>query len=109
MSKQLYIDLKRYFVSKKLGKLGGASEESVTVKQNTGNIIKKYEKMCKTSVKLNTMERSNEESHKHQDKVYRTFIKDICSGKLKSLNKIKKIATMIKTHVVIYDVGRWYA
>jgi hypothetical protein len=76
--------------------------------------IKKYEKLCKKSVKLNTNawntgEGSNEDSHIHQDKVYRTFVNDICSGKLKSLNNIKSVANMIKKDVVKYDIGRWYA
>ena len=80
------------------------------------DITKKYEKMCEKSIELNTNawgtgEGSIEDSHIHQDKVYRTFIKDICSGKLKSFKNIKIVADMLKKDVVKYDEKncRWYA
>lgn len=74
------------------------------------DIIEKYEKMCSQSVKLNESE-CKETSHIYQDKIYRTFIKDISSGKFKSLKNIEHVAKMLKKDVVKYDkkVNRWYA
>ena len=74
------------------------------------DIIKKYDKMCKISVELNK-DSDKEFSHIHQDKIYRAFINDICSGNLNSLKNIKIVAKMIKKDVVKYDgIGkRWYA
>lgn len=66
------------------------------------DIIEKYEKLCKKSVKLNT-EYDNESSHIHQDKIYRAFINDICKGELNSLKNVKIVAEMIKKDVVKYD------
>lgn len=66
--------------------------------------MKKYDKMCEKSVKLNIDDNDNEVSHIHQDKVYRAFINDICKGGFDSLKKIKK-------DVVKYDGPnkRWYS
>ena len=76
----------------------------------TKDIIKKYEKMCEKSVKLN-MSDDNEISHIHQDRIYRAFINDIYKGNLHSLKDIKSVAKMIKKDVVKYDVPdkRWYS
>jgi len=73
--------------------------------------IRKYEKLCEKSVKLNTEFDDNESGHIHQDKVYRAFINDICKGELSSLKSIKSVAEMIKKDVVKYDGlnKRWYA
>ena len=75
------------------------------------DIIKKYEKMCEKSIKLNTEIDDNESSHIYQDKVYRAFINDISKGELCCLEKIKSVAQMIKKDVVKYDKPskRWYA
>jgi hypothetical protein len=75
------------------------------------DIVKKYEKMCEKSVKLNTEIDDNEGGHVYQDKVYRSFINDICKGELCSLKDIKSVAQMIKKDVVKYDGPnkRWYA
>jgi len=75
------------------------------------DVLKKYEKMCEKSVKLNRVEKDNEASHIYQDKIYRAFISDICSGKLGTLKNIKTVAKMIKKDVVKYDGEdkRWYA
>ena len=54
------------------------------------NVIHKYEKLCKKSVQLNTNSEDYESAHIHQDKVYRTFINDICKGNLKSLKQINQ-------------------
>lgn len=75
------------------------------------DIMKKYDKMCEKSVKLNIDDNDNEVSHIHQDKVYRAFINDICKGGFDSLKKIKTVAQMIKEDVVKYDGPnkRWYS
>lgn len=75
------------------------------------DILRKYEKMCEKSVRLNNDFDDNEEGHIHQDKVYRIFINDICEGNLNSLKSIKSVAQMIKKDVVKYDKStrRWYA
>ena len=74
------------------------------------DIISKYEKMCLKSVKLNEGG-CKEESHIYQDKIYRTFIKDISNGKFKSLKIVEHVANMLKKDVVKYDKedNRWYA
>jgi hypothetical protein len=51
----------------------------------------------------------NENAHMVQDKIYREFIKDICSNKFKSMDEIKKIALLLKEEVVKRDIGRWYS
>ena len=73
--------------------------------------LRKYEKLCEKSVKLNTEIDDNEKAHIHQDKVYRAFINDICEGNLCSLKSIKSVSQMIKKDVVKYDKSnkRWYA
>lgn len=74
------------------------------------DIISKYEKMCLKSIKLNESG-SKEDSHIYQDKIYRTFIRDISNEKFKSLKNIKHVADMLKKDVVKYDKeeNRWYA
>lgn len=74
------------------------------------DIISKYEKMCLKSVKLNESG-DKEDSHIYQDKIYRTFIRDISNEKFNSLKSIKHVADMLKKDVVKYDKeeNRWYA
>lgn len=74
------------------------------------DIISKYEKMCLKSIKLNES-CLKEDSHIYQDKIYRTFIRDISNEKFKSLKSIKYVADMLKKDVIKYDKeeNRWYA
>jgi hypothetical protein len=50
----------------------------------------------------------NEASHILQDKIYRKFIKDIVSGKIRD-EEIKVIAQELNEYVVKNDYDRWYA
>lgn len=64
-------------------------------------------------LQLNELNKSsdfdNESSHILQDKIYRKFIKDICSDKFSTYKDLKKIADKMKTNVVNHDKNRWYA
>ncbi len=51
----------------------------------------------------------NESSHILQDKIYRTFIKDIHNNKFTTLKEIQKVAKYMNKNVVKHDKGRWYA
>ena len=77
-------------------------------------ILKKYERWCKKSVKINTGLKNDiniETAHMHQDMIYRAFINDICSEKLKYADDIRNVAKIIKRDVVKFDreSNRWYA
>ena len=78
------------------------------------NSIEKYNKLFKKLFKLNTNAYGdntgdNEMSHILQDKIYRKFVKDIASNKIKKIEDIQEIASLINKHVIKYDKGRWYA
>lgn len=68
-------------------------------------MIEKYIKICD---KLEKLLDDNENSHILQDKIYRKFINDIVSQKIKG-DDILKIANLLKKRVVKYDKDRWYA
>ena len=68
---------------------------------------KKYNSLFMKLEKLN-QDGDNEYSHILQDKIYRTFIKDIYNNKFTTLKDIKKISNHINKNVVRYDKGRWY-
>ena len=68
-------------------------------------MIEKYSKMCD---KLEKLSDDNEMSHKIQDKLYRKFINDVATQKIKGAD-VLKIANLLKKRVVKYDKGRWYA
>ena len=59
--------------------------------------------------KLEEENKDNEAGHILQDKIYRKFIKDICSNKFKNLKDIKKIAKELNNKVVKHDKDRWYS
>ena len=69
---------------------------------------KKYNLLFTKFEKLQD-EGDNELSHILQDKIYRTFIKDICNNNFSSLKEIKQIANFINKNIVKNDKGRWYA
>lgn len=80
------------------------------------DIINKYKRLCKKNVKMNTDKENKyydnpEVQHDEQDIIYRAFINDIYSKKLKTLKDIQIVANMLKKDVVKYDVepNRWYA
>lgn len=78
------------------------------------NSIEKYNKLFKKLFTLNTNAYGdntgdNEMSHILQDKIYRKFVKDIASNKIKKIEDIQEIASLINKHVIKYDKGRWYA
>ena len=64
---------------------------------------KKYNSLF---IKLEKLNGDNEVSHILQDKIYRTFIKDICNNKFKTLEEIKKVSNYINIFVVKHDNGR---
>lgn len=70
-----------------------------------------YKKLFNEFYIYEIQKKDMESSHEIQDKIYRRFIKDISSGKLKSLSSIKTIANIINKKVIKYDVKnkRWYA
>ena len=68
-------------------------------------MIEKYIKICD---KLEKILDDNENSHILQDKIYRKFINDIVSQKIKG-DDILTIANLLKKRVVKYDKDRWYA
>lgn len=60
-------------------------------------------------IKFEQINNDNEKSHILQDKIYRTFIKDISTNKFKTLEHIKQIGKYINKYIVKYDSNRWYA
>ena len=68
-------------------------------------MIEKYEKLCE---KLKKESDDNEASHIIQDKIYRKFINDVTTQKIKG-DELLQIANLMKNRVVKYDKNRWYA
>ena len=69
-------------------------------------IMSKYKNMFERLKEVND---DNEAAHYIQDKIYRTYIKDIASGKFETKEDIVVLAKEIKKNVIVYDVNRWYA
>jgi len=73
---------------------------------------KPYTKLFKEFEKFQIKDKDTEMVHITQDKIYKKFIKDIASKKLKKLEDIQEMAKLINKKVVKYDKGlsnRWYA
>lgn len=68
-------------------------------------MIEKYEKLCD---KLERVSDDNERSHIIQDKIYRKFINDVTTQKIKGV-ELLQIANLLKKRVIKYDKNRWYA
>ena len=68
-------------------------------------MIEKYFKLCD---KLEKVLDDNEMSHVMQDKIYRKFINDVTTQKIKGA-EILQIANLLKKRVIKYDKNRWYA
>ena len=68
-------------------------------------MIEKYIKLCE---KLEKITDCNETSHILQDKIYRKFINDISTQKIKG-TEILEISKLLKKRVIKYDKDRWYA
>lgn len=68
-------------------------------------MIEKYEKLCD---KLEKVSDDNEISHIIQDKIYRKFINDVTTQKIKGA-ELLQIANLLKKRVIKYDKNRWYA
>jgi hypothetical protein len=47
--------------------------------------------------------------HSDQDVIYRTFIKDIATGKIKNLDEIVNLSKLLNKKVVKNDKDMWYA
>jgi hypothetical protein len=47
--------------------------------------------------------------HSDQDVIYRTFIKDIATGKITNLEEIVNLSKLLNNKVVKYDKDMWYA
>lgn len=74
----------------------------------SNNIINKYTRICNRIVQWNDNNKrdvdSLEDDYLYQDKIYQTFINDICSEKIKNYDQIKKIAKMLKKNVIKKEV-----
>jgi hypothetical protein len=68
-------------------------------------MLEKYLKLCE---KLEKIVDDNESSHILQDKIYRKFINDITTQKIKG-SEILEISKLLKKRVVKYDKDRWYS
>lgn len=69
-------------------------------------ISRKYTSLL---LKFDSVTDDNEESHKVQDKIYRTFITDIVNNKFKTKQDIVSLAKEMKKRVIKHDKNRWYA
>ena len=58
--------------------------------------------------KLEKVSDDNEISHIIQDKIYRKFINDVTTQKIKGA-ELLQIANLLKKRVIKYDKNRWYA
>ena len=70
-------------------------------------IITSYTKLFNKLEQLNK-EKDNEAAHILQDKLYRTFIRDIVNKKIKK-EEIVQIAQDMNNYVVKKDFRRWYS
>jgi hypothetical protein len=77
----------------------------------------KYDKLIKKMKNENYAIKGNdgkyyqdkESYHIEQDVIYRTFIRDIATGRIKNLEEIVDIAKLLNNKVVNYDRNMWYA
>ena len=72
-------------------------------------IYKKYNSLFIKFKKENNEDDNNEGAHILQDKIYRSFIKDVCKNNDLTLDDIKKLANDINKNIIKYDKDRWYA
>ena len=79
------------------------------------DIEKKYTKLI---AKMEKWNHSTNQGHPYQDKemyhseqdvIYRTFIKDIATGKIKNLDEIVNLSKLLNKKVVKNDKGMWYS
>ena len=80
--------------------------------------LNKYNKLIQNMEKCNyqvnpqgkkVLSQDKELYHMEQDVIYRTFIKDIASGKIKNFEEIVSLAKLVNNKVVKNDKGMMYA
>jgi hypothetical protein len=73
------------------------------------NNLDKYVKLIQEMEKWNKPHQDKEMYHSEQDVIYRTFIKDIATGKIKNLEEIVNLSKLLNNKVVKKDKDLWYA
>lgn len=73
----------------------------------TMNILKNQ--YARLFVKLGINNDDVELAHVLEDKIYEKFVKDIVSGKFKSITQVKNIAKDIKKNIINVNRKKWYA
>ena len=81
--------------------------------------LNKYNKLIKNMEKNNIekidkngnpyISQDTESYHTEQDVIYRTFIKDIATGKIKNLEEIINLSKLLNNKVVKNDKNMWYS
>jgi hypothetical protein len=73
-------------------------------------LIKKMEHWNFTLVaKDGTKHQDTEMYHSEQDVIYRTFIKDIATGKINNIDEIITLSKLLNNKVVKKDKNMWYS
>jgi hypothetical protein len=69
--------------------------------------LDKYNKLIKKMTDVNKHDK--EVYHMEQDVIYRTFIKDIATGKINNMDDIIILSKLLNNKVVKNDKDMWYA
>ena len=72
-------------------------------------LIAKMEKWNHSTTHKGQPYQDKEMYHSEQDVIYRTFIRDIATGKIKNLDEIVNLSKLLNKTVVKNDKGMWYS
>ena len=72
-------------------------------------LIAKMEKWNHYTIQGEDPYQDKEMYHSEQDVIYRTFIKDIATGKIKNLDEIVNLSKLLNNKVVKNDKDMWYS
>jgi hypothetical protein len=72
------------------------------------NYLDKYNKLIQKMEKWNKPHQDTEMYHSEQDVIYRTFIRDIATGKLSNIEEIVNLSKLLNNKVVKNDKNLWY-